>query len=70
MEELSKDVIMPFRPRDIKALIGKYNDIFADYAQHDAGELMSTVLTYLSEELNTVATRKTYKIDPTVNWTD
>jgi ubiquitin C-terminal hydrolase len=70
MEELSKDAAMSFRPREMKTLIGKYNDLFADHAQHDAGELMSTVLTHLSEELNTVVTRKTYKIDASVGRTD
>lgn len=66
MDELSKDTDVSFRPQKMKELIGKHNVIFADYAQHDAGELMSTVLSQLSEGLNTVTTRKIYKIDVSV----
>ena len=51
-------------------MIGKYNPIFDDNAQHDAGELLSTVLSYLSDDLNTVSIKRTYNIDPSVFRTD
>jgi ubiquitin C-terminal hydrolase len=70
MEELSRTTDSTYRPSEIKVMIGKYNPIFDDNGQHDAGELLSTVLSHLNEDLNTVSNKRTYKIDTSVPRTD
>jgi ubiquitin C-terminal hydrolase len=51
-------------------LIGQYNPLFDDYAQHDSGELLVTALSSLSDDLNTVSKKQIYKIDPAIKRTD
>jgi ubiquitin C-terminal hydrolase len=40
-----------------------YNPLFSDYAQHDAGEALGTLLTMLHKEMNEVPKKEIIKIN-------
>ncbi|KAJ8247831.1 hypothetical protein GJAV_G00251020 [Gymnothorax javanicus] len=48
-------------PRDFKITIGKINDQFAGYDQHDSQELLLFLMDGLHEDLNKADNRKRYK---------
>ncbi|XP_053321110.1 ubiquitin carboxyl-terminal hydrolase 8 [Spea bombifrons] len=48
-------------PRDFKVTIGKINDQFAGYSQHDSQELLLFLMDGLHEDLNKADNRKRYK---------
>ncbi|XP_053575303.1 LOW QUALITY PROTEIN: ubiquitin carboxyl-terminal hydrolase 8 [Bombina bombina] len=48
-------------PKDFKVTIGKINDQFAGYSQHDSQELLLFVMDGLHEDLNKADNRKRYK---------
>ncbi|KAJ8340400.1 hypothetical protein SKAU_G00350330 [Synaphobranchus kaupii] len=48
-------------PRDFKITIGKINDQFASYDQHDSQELLLFLMDGLHEDLNKADNRKRYK---------